>query len=138
MRLVTLMLFLLYASVGLTQEYRLPTGVTVFSESRIFDHLVGNTAQNKMFVEFYLPPVTGEMQGVLRGRSEVFGDYTGSWRINGKLFCIQYDKRIMSSRSDCYTVAVNGENTRIYRMDGFELYPDGGRLVVVKGNPVNL
>ncbi|MEM7563535.1 MAG: hypothetical protein AAF353_10870, partial [Pseudomonadota bacterium] len=131
-------ILMLFNTSVLPQDFKTPSGINIFSQAEIIDQFVGNTAYNKMYAEYYLLPETGTLRGKLRGKSQAFGVYEGSWYINGALFCIKYDKRIMSSRSDCYTVATQGENTRIYRMDGYELYPDGGRLRVDIGNPRNL
>ena len=126
------------AGVIHAQDYHRPRGVDVMSESALFDQFAGNSVFNRAYTEYYLPPDPGGKRGRLRGNSETYGPYEGNWRIDGELICIEYELRLMAPLGNCYTAARVGEEVRIYRRDGYELYPDGGRLKPLSGNPENL
>ena len=138
--LVLLGLMIVHVSnpLALAADYNRPAGVEILGGEQIVQHLAGNSLANRMYVEFYVSPATDQQQGPLRGRSQTYGDYVGRWSIEGQLICIEYEQRLMMPLGDCYTVALVGEETRIYRKDGFEMYPDGGRLKRLAGNPENL
>ena len=134
-------LFILFTSSGFAapaQEYNRPRGVDVLSEAGLFNQFAGNSVSNQAYTEYYLPPEPGQKRGRLRGKSETYGLYEGGWKIDGELFCIEYEMRLMSALGNCYTAAQVGDEIRIYRRDGYELYPDGGRLRPRSGNPENL
>ena len=123
---------------AVAQDYHRPRGVQIFSEAELFNQFVGNSVSNSNYVEYYVPAASGQKRGPLRGKSEVYGLYDGDWQIDGELFCIRYHLRLMSALGNCYTAALVGQEVRIYRRDGYELYPDGGRLTPISGNPQNL
>ena len=127
-----------FAFAAAAQDYNRPRGVEVMPEAALLDQFAGNSVANQAYTEYYLPPEPGQKQGRLRGSSKTHGLYEGSWRIDGELFCIEYDLRLMAPLGNCYTAARAGEQVRIYRRDGYELYPDGGRLEPLPGNPENL
>ena len=132
------MLSAVLAGTAGARDYQKPGGVGVLSEAELFNQFVGNSVFNRNYVEYYQPPATGQKHGALRGRSQVYGLYQGSWRIDGELICIEYEMRLMSALGNCYTAARAGAEVRIYRRDGYELYPDGGRLEPLSGNPESL
>ena len=129
---------LAFFSVAAAKDYRIPTGIEVLSEKEIFAQWVGNTAANSSSAEYYEPPTDNQLKGRLVGRNEQHGAYGGTWRVQGQLFCIEYHRKLMKPLGNCYTVAIRGEETRIYRMDGYGMYPNGGRLKVIAGNSANL
>ena len=131
-------LFAILFGSAAAQDYNHPRGVQIFSEAELFNQFVGNSVSNRNYVEYYVPPSPGQKRGLLRGKSEVYGYYDGDWQIEGELICIRYYLRLMSALGNCYTAARAGEEVRIYRRDGYELYPDGGRLIPISGNPQDL
>ena len=122
----------------MAQDYKLPRNVTILSEPALLEQFAGNSVFNEIYTEHYVLPESEHKQGPLRGSSKTYGEYEGHWQIEGELLCIEYYQRLMSALGNCYTAARIGDEIRIYRRDGYELYPDGGRLKPVSGNPENL
>ena len=131
-------LFSLFASIAIAQDYVVPKGVTVLTGEQLLNQVVGNTFYNYNWDEYYEPPPEGRLEGKLKIKHNRYGLVGGTWSIKGSQFCINYDKLPLSHHGDCFTFAMDGEKVTYYKADGSIWYSKGGTIKQKIGNPNNL
>lgn len=102
-----------------SQEYTVPTGVTVLGEKELLDEMTGNTHTGVLdsgmpWTEYFEPPKGDEKNGRVSGKGRTMS-YTGKWKIDRSLMCFEYPD---SDNSGCWTVAIDGNKVVWYKPDG--------------------
>jgi len=81
-------------------DYILSTGVTVLTEERLLNQIIGNTfVGGELWVEYLELAANGLKEGRIRGLRRGT-PYTGKWTINKALMCWQFDKAYMATSYD--------------------------------------
>jgi len=125
-------------SIAASEDYILPSGVTVLTEEQLLNQVIGNTVYNGRWSDYYQPPSGNQTVGRIRGKHQKYGHYVGSWSIKGHLFCYEIDTPPMSEFPGCYTYALNADTFTQYEADGKEYFSRWPRLKLISGNPENL
>ena len=122
----------------ITEDYVLPTGVTILTEEQLLTQVIGSTfVGGTRWVEYYEPSPDGQTMGRIKVKYR--GLFTGaSWTINGSLLCIKYDEHFMNSFNACNTISLDGNKVTLCNPDGTTFYPGAGPIKHLSGNPNNL
>ena len=126
------------STIAFAQDYVLPNGVTVLTESQLADQMFGSTTYNERWADYCEPATDNQKEVRLKGKHKVYGLYGGKCIIKGHLFCWEVDRLPMSEFNDCYLIELKGDLVNQYTSDGKRYYSRWPQIKLTSGNPENL